>query len=318
MEASPTLDQLQVFLAVVTEGGFSAASRALNKAQSVISYTISNLETQLEVKLFEREGMRQPKLTEEGKAVLEEARRMVADLQSLRARVSGLKQGLEAEISVAVSTIIPDFILVDVLRHFQERFPSVSLRLSTGELGMVHNMVATGQATIGFGGSVVEFDDNVVCTKIGNNIMLPVAAPDHRLSKLNRKLTLADMRGEVQLVVTDSSGLTGNTMYNVLSYKIWRVSDIATKHSLITGGLGWGGLPLAVARHGLERGLLVKLDIDVFEQVELPIYTMHKASMALGPAGRWMAEALSQSLQGCPKRAGEYEQQTAQKLEAAE
>jgi DNA-binding transcriptional LysR family regulator len=318
MEANPTLDQLQVFIAVVSEGGFSAASRVLNKAQSVVSYTISNLEAQLEVKLFEREGVRQPKLTEEGKAVLEEARRMVADLQSMRARVRGLKEGLEAEISVAVSTIIPDFIMVDVFKRFQEQFPSVSLRLNTGELGMVHNMVATGQATIGFGGSVMEFDDNVICTKIGNNIMLPMASPDHRLSKLNRKLTLADVRGEVQLVVTDSSGLTGSTMYNLLSYKMWRVSDIATKNSLIAGGLGWGGLPLAVARHGLERGLLKRLDIDVYEQIEFPIYTMHKTSMALGPAARWMADAFRQSLQGCPKVSGDYGRGEPQKLEAAE
>src|ERR1700712_5568083 len=64
MLPNPTLDQLQVFLAVAESGSFSAASRTLNRAQSVISYTIANLESQLEVPLFERFGSRQPKLTE--------------------------------------------------------------------------------------------------------------------------------------------------------------------------------------------------------------------------------------------------------------
>ncbi len=74
MQPHPTLDQLQVFLTVVEKGSFSAASRALNRTQSVISYTIANLETQLGVALFVRSGTRRPQLTEAGKSVLEDAR----------------------------------------------------------------------------------------------------------------------------------------------------------------------------------------------------------------------------------------------------
>ncbi len=54
MQANPTLDQLQVFLAVAETGSFSAAARRLNRAQSVISYTISNLEAQLDPQRFAR------------------------------------------------------------------------------------------------------------------------------------------------------------------------------------------------------------------------------------------------------------------------
>lgn len=300
MEANPTLDQLQVFLAVASTGSFSAASRALNRAQSVISYTIANLEAQLEVTLFEREGVRQPKLTEEGKVMLEDARRIVADLQVMRARARGLKQGLEAEVSVAVSTMIPDAAMIDVLKHFQEQFPSVSLRLNSGELGMVRDMVATGQATIGIGGAMLNPDDSIVFEKVGHAFLLPVAAPGHRLAMLNRPLTLADVRDEVQLVVTDASGLTGSKQFNVLSYKIWRVSDIATKHSLIVGGLGWGGLPAAVLKEDLASGKLVHLELDAYEQGEYPIYAMNRASEPLGPASSWMVDAFRDRLGKCP------------------
>lgn len=137
MDANPTLDQLQVFLTVAETGSFSAASRALNRAQSVVSYTIANLEAQLEVTLFERGGVRQPKLTDEGRAMLEDARRIVAGLQEMRARAKGLKQGLEAELSVAISTMVPAEAVVAVLRDFREQFPTVTLSLNVGELGMV-------------------------------------------------------------------------------------------------------------------------------------------------------------------------------------
>ena len=102
MEANPTLDQLSIFAAVVDCGGFSAAARQLKRSQSVVSYAIANLEDQLQVKLFERHGTRQPRLTEAGAALLMDARRVLSGLDRLRARTRALQQGLEAEIVVAV------------------------------------------------------------------------------------------------------------------------------------------------------------------------------------------------------------------------
>ncbi len=49
---SPTLDQLRVLIAVVETGSFAAAARKLNRATSVVSYTIANLEAQLGLTLL--------------------------------------------------------------------------------------------------------------------------------------------------------------------------------------------------------------------------------------------------------------------------
>jgi len=78
-QPNPTLDHLQVFLTVAETGSFSAASRVFNRAQPVISYSIANLEEQLDILLFERAGTRQPKLTEAGHAMLEDARRILTN-----------------------------------------------------------------------------------------------------------------------------------------------------------------------------------------------------------------------------------------------
>ncbi len=300
MDANPTLDQLQVFLAVAESGSFSAASRALNRSQSVVSYTIANLEAQLEVTLFERSGARQPKLTEEGRAMLVDARRIVADLQVMRARAKSIKQGLEAELTIAISTMVPTGAVVMALREFGGHFPSVSLNLNVGELGMVMDMVASGRAAIGIGGALFKKDDTLVADRIGHSFMLPVAAPDHPLALLGRPLTVADVRDETQLVVTDTSGITAGRDFNVLSYKVWRVSDIGTKHHLVRGGLGWGGLPASLVRDDLRSGDLVKLDLDAYEQGEYPLYALHKAANPPGPAARWLIDTFTEKLSMCP------------------
>lgn len=301
VDANPTLDQLQVFLAVAETGSFSAASRALNRAQSVVSYTIANLETQLEVKLFERSGQRQPRLTEAGRAMLPDARRIVADLQVMRARAKSMKQGLEPELSLAISVMVPAEAVVSKLREFGQRFPSVTLSLNVGELGMVMDMVASGRAGIGLGGALLRPDDTIVAEKIGHSFMLPVAASDHPLGRLERPLTLSDVREETQLVVTDASGMTSGRDFNVLSYKTWRVSDIATKHQLIRGGLGWGGLPASLVREDIGAGRLVALKLEAYEQGEYPIYALRKVSNPPGPAASWLIDAFRDCLSSCPR-----------------
>ncbi|MDM9622167.1 LysR family transcriptional regulator [Rhizobium sp. S96] len=303
MLPNPTLDQLQVFLTVAESGSFSAASRVLNRAQSVISYTIANLEAQLEMPLFERSGARQPKLTEAGRAMLEDARRLMTDLHVMRARVKSLKEGLEAEVSVAISVMVPSQAMVDVLREFRDRFPSVALNLTAGELGMVMDAVQSGKATIGIGGAVLKQDDSILIDKIGHSFMIPVVAANHPLAQIDRPLTLSDVREEVQLVVTDASGLTKGRDFNVLSYKTWRVSDIATKHALIRGGLGWGGLPASIIREDLVSGALVHLDLRAYEQGEYPIYAMRRIANPPGPAATWMIEAFRSRLSACPNHA---------------
>jgi DNA-binding transcriptional LysR family regulator len=112
----PTFEQLRVLIAVVEEGSFAAAARRLNGATSAITYAIGNLEAQLGIALFDRVATRKPELTEVGRAVVTEARTVAHGIDMLRARVKGLGEGLEAEVSIAVDVFLPTTRLVDALR----------------------------------------------------------------------------------------------------------------------------------------------------------------------------------------------------------
>ena len=126
---TPTFDQLRIFLAIVDTGSFAAAGRRLGRAVSVISYGIANLEAQLGLVLFEREGTRKPQLTVAGRALLAETRAIAAGVDGLRARVKGLLDGLEAEVDLAVDVMVSSERLGQVLRAFAQVFPTVQLRL---------------------------------------------------------------------------------------------------------------------------------------------------------------------------------------------
>src|SRR5688572_11733264 len=148
----PSLDQLRIFLAVVEEGSFNRAAGKLGRAISVISYGIANLEAQLGVTLFDREGSRRPQLTDAGKALLSEVRTVADDVDLLLAKVRSLHQGLEAELALAVDVMVPSAVLAEVLRSFQQMFPTVTLRLHVEGLGGVAALVLENRATLGIAG----------------------------------------------------------------------------------------------------------------------------------------------------------------------
>ncbi len=51
-----SMEQLEAFVAAAEHGSFSAAGRVLRKAQSAVSTQVSNLEEDLGLELFSREG----------------------------------------------------------------------------------------------------------------------------------------------------------------------------------------------------------------------------------------------------------------------
>src|ERR1700722_20567035 len=91
-----SLDQLRTFIAAADEGSFSAAGRRLRRAQSVVSQTLGKLEGQLGVKLFDRRG-HLPVLTDQGRALLADARAVAGHVDLLKAGAKGLAGGLEPE-----------------------------------------------------------------------------------------------------------------------------------------------------------------------------------------------------------------------------
>jgi len=94
-----TLNQLRTSIAAVDEGSFSAAGRKLRRARSVVSQTLANLEAQLGVKLFDRSA-RYPRLTEEGRGLLADARAVAADhIDGFKARARAMKEGLKPELA---------------------------------------------------------------------------------------------------------------------------------------------------------------------------------------------------------------------------
>jgi DNA-binding transcriptional LysR family regulator len=286
---TPTFDQLRIFLMIVDTGSFAAAGRKLGRAVSVISYGIANLEAQLGVMLFDREGTRKPQLTVAGRALLSEVRSISHGMDGLRAKVKGLLDGLEAEVDLAVDVMLPAERLGKVLRAFVAEFPTVQLRLHVEALGAITAMVLDRHAVVGISGPLSAGVEGIESIAAGSVPMVPVAAPDHALGRMEAIMPGAG-RDHIQLVLTDRSRFTDGRDFSVSSPKTWRLADLSAKHALLREGIGWGNMPLPMIEPDLVAGTLVRLAMPDHVGGTYRFSGIWRRDTPPGPAASWLLD----------------------------
>jgi DNA-binding transcriptional LysR family regulator len=296
-----SLDQLRVFATIVEHGGFAAAARRLNRAQSAITYAVQKLETEIGTALFDRNGYR-PQLSEAGRALLPRAQIVLQEIAAFQAHAQALANGLEPELALVIDAMFPMRFLMTNLAEFQARFPSVRLRLLVESLGAAADMVVDGGADLGLLIAFASHSDELVQQSTLEIELTPVAVPAHPLALKQGensalRLTAEDAREHLQLVLTDRSQRTRGQDNGVMSVNTWRLADLGAKHTMLLAGLGWGSLPRHMVEDDLAAGRLVELVFDQWDGMDHPprlmMAVVHRKDRVLGPAGRWLLERLA-------------------------
>lgn len=288
-----SLDQLRTFIAAVDEGNFSAAARKLNRAQSVVSDMISNLEGQMGVRIFDRSS-RYPILTSAGSALLADARGIVASVDVMKARAKVMSSGIEAELAVVVDVLFPISAITDVANAFRQQFPGTPLRLYVEALGATHQRVLDGTASVGIAATLPNSPSSLSTERLAGVELIMVAAPNHPLAAYKGSIPKAELAKHVQLVLTDRSVLTVGVEFGVISPSTWHLADLFAKQAFLVNGLGWGGMPLHAIKREIAEGLLVQLSIEDIPPggIIVPMSAVYPISAPPGPAGRWFVERL--------------------------
>jgi DNA-binding transcriptional LysR family regulator len=289
-----TLDQLRTFIAAVEEGSFSAAGRKLRRAQSVVSQTLLNLEVQLGVQLFDR-SQRYPRLTDEGRSLLADARTVADDVDGFKARARALREGLEPELAVAMDVMWPMDTLTKAAAHSRKTYPHTALRLYVEALGGVIKPVLDRHCSLGIIGSLPTVPDELQSEPLLDIPFVTVVSPTHRLAAMRGVVPMATVAREVQLVLSDRTALTEGRSFGVVSPLTWRLADLGAKHAFLKAGLGWGHMPLHMVKTDLESGALVKIRVQgVPRDTLMPMSAVFRKDAPPGPAGRTFIAQLKQ------------------------
>jgi DNA-binding transcriptional LysR family regulator len=289
-----TIDQLRTFIAVVDEGSFSAAGRKLRRAQSGVSQTLANLEAQIGVTLFDRSA-RYPRLTEEGRSLLVDARSVADNVDGFKARARAMREGLEPELSVAMDVMYPMEALTRAAMHSRKTYPHTPLRLYAEVLGGVMQPVLDRRCSIGVIGSLPVVSEELQSEPLLDVPMVTVVSPAHPLASTRGTVLASAVAKQVQLVLTDRTTLTEGRDFGVLSPLTWRMADMGAKHAFLRAGLGWGHMPLHMVEADLKSAALVKIRVQGLpREVLMSMRVVFRKDAPPGPAARGFIAQLKQ------------------------
>ena len=112
-----TLEQLEIFKAVIKEGSFRAAADKLWKTQPAISIAIKKLEKEFGLTFFDRDNYRAT-LTPEGRSFYEKCRVVLQETDQLKALGKHLASGEEPYLKISINIVSPLPVILSFLKSF--------------------------------------------------------------------------------------------------------------------------------------------------------------------------------------------------------
>jgi LysR family transcriptional regulator, cys regulon transcriptional activator len=206
------LQQLRYLCAIVDHGlNVSDAAAALHTSQPGISKQVRQLEDELGVTVFVRQGKRLASLTPAGQAVVATARRALAEIANLRRAGAEFRNEDEGTLAIATTHLQARYVLPPVLRDFVARWPKVKLELHQGNPVEVAEQTARGAADVGIATEALATHADLVtlpCYSWNRCVIVPRGHPLAR----EAPLTLAALARHP--IVTYDATFTGRSQIN--------------------------------------------------------------------------------------------------------
>jgi DNA-binding transcriptional LysR family regulator len=291
-----SLDALTVLDAIERKGSFAAAAEELHRVPSAITYTVQQLEQDLDVLLFDRSKHR-ASLTNAGQELLSEGRHLLRAASELECRIQQVAKGWETELRIAVDTIFGTEAVLPLVTEFYEAHAakgkdgtSTRIKLSEEVLGGNWDSLLSGRADLVIGASGETPPGGGFATlPLARIPFVFVAAPGHAITGEKQPLTEATILKYRAIVVADSSrNLPPRTTGLLTGQEVFTVPTMRAKIAAHAAGLGVGYLPKNIAEAGAKRKRL-KILQTATEKPRAELCIVWHANRS-GKALRWFAK----------------------------
>ncbi|MBV7522343.1 LysR family transcriptional regulator [Ensifer sp. ENS12] len=282
-----SLEQLQAFVAAAEHGSFSAAGRALRKAQSAVSTQVANLEEDLGLDLFDRSG-RNPSLTTAGERLLLEAKVILDRREHLIGVASSFEAHIETRLVAAIDELYPDRELGALFAEFAACFPHVELELLFPMMEDVSRLVLDGKADIGILWRQEKLPPELGFQTLGWIPLKMVCSKDHPLA--NAHVDWEELKRHRQIMVAVRSEGPERQRLRTAA-EVWWVESQWVILQLVRQGIGWALVPDHVIANSPHAPYLVTPELQ-FGDGQFPValeMIWHK-QRACGPAAKWLRE----------------------------
>lgn len=253
------LDDIPVFLAVLEQGGISAAARALDCPKSTVSAALARLERALGLRLVDRSS-RSLRVTSEGEAFYRQALLIMEQAREADALMAGLGAAPSGRLSVALPPAFSQEMVAPRLPGFRARHPGIELDIVVTSQGAALVRDRVDLAVV-----VGALDDSeLVSRTLLSGELIWVSSPrwlaGHPLGR-----TLDEARAQVQICETRYARqrmpvhVDGQAAVIDLTRGVTRVDDPLVVRRVVMAGGGVSVLPRHYCAEPLADGRLVEV-----------------------------------------------------------
>lgn len=270
----PELWQLRYFIALAERLHFGRAAAALHISQPPLSRAIRGLEQRLGCKLFER-SRRRVELTPQGARLLDEARRIVAQLERTTLELRDMASGTQGRLRVGFVSLADYGVLPALLKAFKVEHPGVALALREMLSPDQAAALASGELDVGLLLPPVAGERTLEHIVVQRERFVAALPARHVLARERRKLSMAALAGEPLVMIPREiapglydivAGLAARAGFslNIAQEAI----QMQTVVSLVSSGLGAAIVPACVSNLG-RRGVVYRELADAHPRLDV-------------------------------------------------
>lgn len=204
------LQQLRcVFQIVQSDFNISKASEALNTSQPGVSNQIKLLESEIGIKIFQRNGKRLTGLTELGETVFRSIEAILQETNNIKVVSEEFLEREQGTFTIATTHTQARYKLPKVVEEFVKKYPKINLNIHQGNPTQVTNQILKGEADVGIATESIGLNENICiipCYQWNRCVVMP---KDHPLTKVIQ-ITLKDLASYP--MITYDYAFTGSTI----------------------------------------------------------------------------------------------------------
>jgi LysR family transcriptional regulator, repressor for citA len=269
---------LNTFITAAEYGNFRRTAEILYISQPSVTVHIKQLEQELGIQLFERDGKR-VKLTEAGRRYLVHAKKLIQVYQGGLEDIQSFSQGYSTKFSIAISPLIADTILPYVLKSYTNKHPEVEISVKIIESEDIEQAVLKEEVDIGLS-CLNSRHPELISNLLYNDRVILVAPHDGRDSESAPPLDEEEVLTSNYLLTHNHPGYWDGLCHAVKnkypSVKMMKVSQVHITKRFIVEGLGVSFLPTSTVRRELLEGRLLEVDCQTIHLPEANTYAIMK------------------------------------------
>ncbi|WP_044337140.1 LysR family transcriptional regulator [Rossellomorea aquimaris] len=272
------LNLLKTFITAAECNNFRKTAERLYISQPSVTVHIKQLEKELGVLLFEREG-RKIKLTESGRYYLNHARRIISAYEEGITELQTFNQGYTTKLRIAISPLIADNVLPFVLKQYIESHPQVEISVEIIESVDIEKAVLTEKVDIGLS-CIPCFSPELDSTLLFTDKVILVAPHDGRDFESAFPLDEEELLASNYLLTHNHPAYWDDLCSTIkLFYPKTRMMKVSQTHitkRFIAEGLGVSYLPSSTVRRELLEGWLLEVETNAFPLPEAKTFAITK------------------------------------------